>query len=108
MRKSKWFEAGRSIGLASLLLAVTAACLPGQIAADEAVQIARDFVVAGQPSDYEFLELTNDPPQLSGSDWRIYVDATVRTPSNPPSETRLHFIIDVDRSTGVPTIYAQG
>jgi hypothetical protein len=75
---------------------------------DRAVEIARAFVVAGQPPDFVFLELTNDPPQPSGRTWRIKVDARVRIPQSPPVESFLHFVIDVDRSTGVPTIFAQG
>ena len=75
---------------------------------DRAVDIARAFVVAGQPPDFVFLELTNDPPQPSGRTWRVKVDAHVRIPQSAPAESFLHFIIDVDRSTGVPTIFAQG
>jgi hypothetical protein len=107
MGRPKWLWAGRAVALASLLLALTAACLPGQFDEDEAVQIARDFVVAGQPSDAVFLDLTNDEPQDAGGKWRVYVDATVRY-SSDSGLTQLHYIIDVDRSTGVPTIYAQG
>ena len=106
MRRSKWLAAGRAVALASLLLALPAACLPGQIDEGEAVQIAREFVVAGQPSALEFLELTNEAPQPSGGNWRVYVDARVRDSSG--ESIWYHFIIDVDRSTGVPTIYAQG
>ena len=81
---------------------------PSAIDQSRAVEIARAFVVAGQPPDYAFLELTNETPALAGQAWRIKVDARVRIPQSPPQETLLHFIIDVDRSTGVPTIFAQG
>jgi len=79
-----------------------------QVDQNRAVEIARAFVVAGQPSGYVFLELTNQPPEVEGTAWRIKVDAHVRIPQSPPQDAFLHFIIDVDRATGTPTIYAQG
>jgi hypothetical protein len=99
------------IGLVALVLLLVGACQPApaeQVSPDRAVEIARAFVVAGQPPDYAFLELTNEAPQLAGQVWRIKVDAHVRIPQTPPAESFLHFIIDVDRATGVPRILAQG
>jgi hypothetical protein len=98
--------------VATAFLLLLGGCQPAPTATevdqDRAVEIARAFVVAGQPPDFVFLELTNDPPQPSGRTWRIKVDAHVRIPQSPPAESFLHFVIDVDRSTGVPTIFAQG
>jgi hypothetical protein len=79
-----------------------------QVDQDRAVEIARAFVVAGQPPDYVFLELTTETPELVGQTWRVKVDAHVRIPQSPPAESFLHFIIDVDRATGIPRIFAQG
>jgi len=81
---------------------------PGRIDQDRAVEVARSFVVASQPSDYAFLELTNETPAIAGGAWRIKVDAHIRIPQSPPQEAFLHFIIDVDRASGAPTIVAQG
>jgi hypothetical protein len=72
-----------------------------------AVAIARDYVVQGQPSGYVFIELTNSNPRLVGDRWSIKVDARIRIPQEPPQESALHYIIEVDRVTGTPTIVAQ-
>ena len=94
--------------LAALALALSACDPSADLDPAKVATIARDFVVAGQPSGYEFLDLTNDPPQIVGGHWRVKVDARIRIPQNPPTEASLHFLIDVDRHSGQPTIEAQG
>ena len=60
----------------------------------------------GQPSDLVFVTLTNEPPDEVGALWEVRVNATVQIPSGGVSQ--LHFIVQVDRSSGVATIVAQG
>jgi hypothetical protein len=72
-----------------------------------AAQIARDFVVAGQPSGTQFLELKPGTPELRGDTWRVQVDVRLVYPGDV-EDVPAHYIIDVDSSTGVPRIYAQG
>ena len=111
----RWFARQRNplktTAAIAVLLLVTG-CQPaptdGVVDQNRAVEIAGAFVVAGQPSDFVFLDLTNEAPTLLGRKWRVKVDAHVRIPQSPPTDAFLHFIIDVDRATGVPTIFAQG
>lgn len=98
-----WTTALGSLVLASIVMA---ACTQAQIDAGRAVQVARDFIASGEPSDYRILQLTNQPPRLVGDHWTVYVDALVRIPGAP--DTGLHYIIDVNRSSGAATIEAQG
>jgi hypothetical protein len=94
--------------LMAAVVAMSLVACQAQIDQNRAVEIARTFVVAGEPSGYAFLELTNEAPQSAGSAWRVKVDAHIRISQSPPQEAFLHFVIDVDRGTGTPTIHAQG
>jgi hypothetical protein len=105
-RSSRPASRGLAVLVLFLLGLLVAGCSPTQIDEGRAVQIARDFVVQGQPSDVVFVDLTNDPPKDIGGNWQVKVDATVRIPSGGASQ--LHFIIQVDRTNGAATIVAQG
>ena len=95
-----------------LLLAtvVLGGCVPSAIDADRAGTIARDFVIAGQPSGTVFREITVGAPTWQTNHWRVQVDAVIDypPPSQPGSNTPVHYLIDVDGSSGRATIYAQG
>ena len=98
--------------LAALWLAtvVLGACLPSTIDADRAGSIARDFVIAGQPPGTVFREITVGEPTWQTNRWRVQVDAVIDypPPSQPGSNTPVHYLIDVEGSSGRATIYAQG
>jgi hypothetical protein len=97
--------------VAVVALALGTACQspPSTVSADRAVQIARDYVVAGQPSDAHFQDLSTQPPQDLGSKWRVEVHAVVDFPqASGPVRVNLYFLIDVDKASGTPIIYTQG
>lgn len=106
-RHTAWHAARKfSMVLLALLSIAAASCSPAKIDDSRAAQIARDFVVQGQPSDVVIVSLTNDPPTLVGEDWQVRVDSTIRIPSG--GQAQLHYIIKVSRSDGTATIVAQG
>lgn len=91
---------------AIVLMAFGAGCSPSGIDQARAVQIARNYVQQSQPSGLAFVSLTNDPPNEVGGAWQVKIDATVRIPSGGVSP--LHFVIEVDRSSGAAKIISQG
>lgn len=105
-RSTRWWPV--SVAVLTVIVALSACSPPQVVDAGTAAKLARDFVVAGQPSDYVFEGLTNTEPELVGSAWRIRLDALVRIPGTPPQRAQLHFIIDIDRQTGKATIVALG
>ena len=95
-----------SVGLAVVLLA---GCSPS-IQADRAGQIARQFVVAGQPSDSLVHDVKVAAPEWHSNRWRVQVDAivTFRQPTGGTVEVPVHYLIDVDGTSGQASIFAQG
>jgi hypothetical protein len=97
--------------VAAVLVGATAlGCSVPVIDADRAETVAREFVIAGQPPGTVFREITvGDATWLSGK-WRVQVDAVINypPPDRPGSNVSVHYLIDVDGSTGEPSIYAQG
>ena len=92
-----------------LTVGTLVACSPAPVTSDQAVEIARGYVVAGQPSDAIFQEITSKPPVDLGSTWRVQINAVVVFPQvTGPVHVELYFLIDVDKATAVPTIYTQG
>jgi hypothetical protein len=86
-----------------------------RITADEAVGIARDFVVAGQASNEDIRQITTDAPAVVERSWRVKVDAFVvygapdgATPRTSDQPIWIHYLVDVDRMSGSPSIFAQG
>jgi hypothetical protein len=97
--------------LASLALAAAllAACSPS-IGASRAAATAQEFVVAGQPSGSIVHDLTVGSPEWQTNHWRVQVDAMVtnRQPTAGTVEVPVHYLIDVDGSSGRASIHAQG
>ncbi len=109
----------RALGLllgAAVLATTVIACGPSSmINADQAVTIARDFATARQASNEDIREVTAKTPTKVDQRWRVPVDLLVvygplsgalPNPSDPP--IWIHYLIDVDRTTGQPSIVAQG
>ncbi|MEW5990638.1 MAG: hypothetical protein AB1736_04730 [Chloroflexota bacterium] len=85
------------------------------ISADRAVAIARDFAVAGQASNEDIREVRTGKVEAAGDYWRVQVDllvvwgqATGATPNPSDPPIWIYYLIDVHRTTGAPSIYAQG
>ncbi len=80
------------------------------IDANRAALIAREFVIAGQPTGTNFREITVGTPDLQTSHWRVQVDAVIDypPPSQPGSGEHVHYLIDVDATSGQPSVFAQG
>lgn len=100
----------RKLALLVLAAVVLGACVPAAVDADRPATIARDLVIAGQPSGTLFREITVGEPDWQTNHWRVQVDAVIDypPPSQPGSHTPVHYLIDVDGSSGRATIYAQG
>jgi hypothetical protein len=92
--------------LAALLFV---ACSPS-IEASRATEIAQQLVVAGQPSGSFVHDLTVGTPDWQTTHWRVQVDATVTNlqPAGGTFEVPVHYLIDVDGSSGQASIHAQG
>ena len=97
--------------LASLALAAVmfSGCSPS-IQADRAAQIARQFVMTGQPADSLVHDLKIAQPEWHTNKWRVQVDAivTYRQPTVATVEVPVHYLIDVDGTSGQASIFAQG
>jgi hypothetical protein len=97
--------------VASLVLAAAlfAACSPS-IEATRAAEIAEQFVIAGQTSGSIVHDVTVASPQWQTNHWRVQVDATVTNlqPAGGTVEVPVHYLIDVDGSSGQVSIHAQG
>lgn len=80
-----------------------------QIEQESASEIATDYVVAGLESGTQVLEThVTDVEEFSAA-WRVWIDASARYPGGSSSQpTPVHLIIDVDVTTGTPTLYASG
>jgi hypothetical protein len=86
-----------------------------RITAANAVGIARDYVVAGQASNEDIRQITTDAPAVVDRGWRVKVDALVvygppdgASPRPSDQAIWIHYVIDVDRVSGSPSIFAQG
>lgn len=84
-------------------------CSPS-IDADRAADIAWEFVVAGQPSGSTVHDVSVAAPQWQTTHWQVQVDAIVtdRQPTGDTVEVPVHYLIDVDGSSGQALIHAQG
>jgi hypothetical protein len=99
----------RLLGSLALAASLLAGCSPS-IEANRAAAIAQVFVVAGQPSGSIVHDLTVASPEWQTNHWRVQVDAMVtsRQPTGGTVEVPVHYLIDVDGSSGAASIYAQG
>jgi ABC-type uncharacterized transport system auxiliary subunit len=99
----------RTLACLALAVALLGACSP-RIEANRAAEIAQQFVVAGQPSGSVVHDLTVASPQWQANHWRVQVDAIVtnRQPTGGTVEVPVHYLIDVDGSSGQAAIHAQG
>jgi hypothetical protein len=77
---------------------------------DRAKTVAREFVIAGQPAGTLFREIVVGEATWQSDRWRVQVDAVIDypPPDRPGSNTHVHYLIDVNGSTGEPSIFAQG
>jgi hypothetical protein len=73
-----------------------------------ATQIAKDLVVAGQPSGTGFVSLEGQGLGPSGTKHRVKIDAEIVPPGSQNQHALIHFLIDVDMATGIATVVGQG
>jgi hypothetical protein len=85
------------------------------ISADQAVVIAREFAVAGQASNEDVRQVRTGTVTQVGYAWQVQVDLFVvwgppdgASPDPSASPIWIYYLIDVDRRTGLPSIFAQG
>jgi hypothetical protein len=103
----------RRLVVTALLFAVASfGCVPTEaptIGASRAAGIARDAAVGTQPTGSRISNLVVGAPERHGQTWRVTVDFGVVYPTGPSDQPiPVHFIVDVDGSSGRPVIVGQG
>lgn len=91
-----------------------ASCRPG-LDVDEAQQVARDLALSGQPSDMTVVEISlglYKNQVHADTAWTVQVDVVGSFPQPSPPGGRasvpMHWLIDVDKCTGVARVVGQG
>ena len=100
----------RHFGVAVLAGAILIGCSTPVVDGDRAETVAREFVIAGQPPGTLFHQITVGKATWLSGKWRVQVDAVIDypPPNRPGSNTPVHYLIDVDGTTGQQAICAQG
>jgi hypothetical protein len=100
----------KTLGSAVLVAALIGACGPAAVDAAHAVNVASDFVVAGQASGMILEDIQVGTPVWQTTHWRVQVDAVLDypQPSQPVGRIPVHYLIDVDGTSGRATIFGQG